>query len=688
MSRLVVLVALLAVGVACSSGKTGASAVAPPQPDGGTPDAGTGGVLAFQADPPTVYVAKVKNLLVGLPPTDPEVMAVTADPTQLKPLVQGWMQLPQYTQKMERFFELAFQQTQVTVADYADQAYPRQIAVNTTLTPLLLQNLQESFARTMLELIGEGQPLTVAMTTPKFMMTTALKELYAFFDAWEVDDSATVTDTFKKNNKGLQITVETAQGPIPIAQTLDPTNANYMHWYDPDAATEDSTIAGCAMDPIVYPVSAFTLHWLLYGTLDNRTLADGTKCPQAGGTAAAPQLTTADFADWTMVTIHPPATGQAAALFYDLPTLRAATDLALTIPRIGFFSTPAFFANWQTNLSNQMRVTLNQALIVALGSSVDGTDPTVTPGNPPPGLDAAHATGVCYGCHQTLDPLRSIFSANYSWNYHDQLDTTLTAQPGIFAFRNVIQPVSSLVDFGNVLAAHPLLPAAWVQKLCYYANSSPCAPDDPEFQRIVGVFQSSSFSWSALVAEIFSSPITTNASPTQTTTLNGEVVAVSRRDHLCAALNNRLGLTDVCGLQATTKKQLTQPVPEIVSGLPSDGYGRGSTTPVLPNQPTLFYRAATENICEVIAAEVIDVAASKQATGTKYWSSGDPTAAIADFVSIVMGLVPSDPRSSPAASLLQAHFAGAMQQGATATAALQSTFVAACLAPSAVSIGM
>ena len=107
-----------------------------------------------------------------------------------------------------------------------------------------------------------------------------------------------------------------------MAQTLDPTNANYMHWYDPDAATEDSTIAGCAMDPIVYPANGFTLHWLLYGTLDNRNLADGTKCPQSGGTAAAPQLTTADFADWTMVTIRPPATGEAAAAFYDLPTLR------------------------------------------------------------------------------------------------------------------------------------------------------------------------------------------------------------------------------------------------------------------------------------------------------------------------------------------------------------------------------
>ena len=71
------------------------------------------------------------------------------------------------------------------------------------------------------------------------------------------------------------------------------------------------------------------------------------------------------------------------------------------------------------------------------------------------------------------------------------------------------------------------------------------------------------------------------------------------------------------------------------------------------------------------------------------WSSAQPDAAIADFVSLVMGLVASDPRSAPATALLQSHFASAMKQtGTTATAALQSTFVVACLAPSAVSIGM
>jgi hypothetical protein len=53
-----------------------------------------------------------------------------------------------------------------------------------------------------------------------------------------------------------------------------------------------------------------------------------------------------------------------------------------------------------------------------------------------------------------------------------------------------------------------------------------------------------------------------------------------------------------------------------------------------------------------------------------------------------MGLVPSDPRAVPATTLLQGHFTSAMAQGASASDALKSTFVVACQAPSAVSIGM
>jgi hypothetical protein len=334
-----------------------------------------------------------------------------------------------------------------------------------------------------------------------------------------------------------------------------------------------------------------------------------------------------------------------------------------------------------------MRVTMNQALIVALGSAVDGSDTTIPPSTP--GLDTTHATTpACVACHQTLDPTRSILAANWSWNYHQQTDPTYSSQDGLFAFRGVIQNVTSLAELGTTLATHPLFAAAWVQKLCYYANSEACDASDPEFQRLVGVFTSSSFSWTALVQAFFASPLTTYASATTTAATQGEVIAVSRRDHLCAALDARLGFTDVCGLLATSTAAQKTAIPEIVAGLPSDGYGRGAVAPVLPNQPTLFFRAGTENICEAVAAMVIDVPTSKQQAGVTQWSSGQPAAAIEAFVGTVMGLTPSDPRASQALSLLNAHYASALQQGATATSALQSTFVAACLAPSAVSIGM
>jgi hypothetical protein len=654
------------------------------------------GSSSFQADPVTVYVAKVKNVLVGLPPTDAEIQAVQGDPTQLGSLIDGWMQLPQYTQKMMRFFELAFQQTQVAYTDFSDQAYPKQIDVNSSTIPLLIQNAQESFARTMLQLVSQGQPLTQSTTTTQFMMTTAMKEMYAFLDVWDVDDAGNVNDHFKAANPKLQITVEAAQGPIPIAQTLDPTSASYMHWYDPDVATAGQGVAGCQTDRIVYPVSAITLHYLLHGSLDGRDnpMAGGTRCPQLGGNANAPQFQASDFTDWTMVTIRPPNAGEATATFYDLPTLRTATTLVLHVPRVGFFSTPAFFANWQTNTSNTMRVTMNQTFIVALGSMVDGTDNTTPPGVP--GLDTgadggtAHASDPnCYVCHKVLDPSRSIFSSTYSWNYHEQDETLWSSQPGMFAFRGVIKPVQTMGDLGGVLAGHPDFAAAWVQKVCYWANSAACDATDPIFQQIVSDFASSNFQWNGMVKELLSSALVTYATETKTADSVGEVVAVERRDHLCAALDARLGFSDVCQLATLYGKgtAATGTIPQIVSGLPSDAYGRGAVAPVLPNVPTLFFRAGVENLCEAVAQMVIDVPASKQTPGAKQWSSSQVDPAIADFVSIVMALEPSDPRSAQATTLLKSHYTAALASG-TPTAALQSTFTAACSAPSSVSMGM
>src|SRR5260370_10553037 len=106
-----------------------------------------------------------------------------------------------------------------------------------------------------------------------------------------------------------------------------------------------------------------------------------------------------------MVTLRTPNGGESTTPFYDLIKLRDPKTTELVVkytPRVGFFSTPAFFANWQTNTSNQARVTINQTLIVALGAQIDGTDSTVP--QQTPGLDTKHATDpACVYCHQTLD---------------------------------------------------------------------------------------------------------------------------------------------------------------------------------------------------------------------------------------------------------------------------------------------
>jgi hypothetical protein len=267
------------------------------------------------------------------------------------------------------------------------------------------------------------------------------------------------------------------------------------------------------------------------------------------------------------------------------------------------------------------------------------------------------------------------------------METAFASQPGLFAFQGVTQPVASLDDFGRVLARHPLFAQAWAEKLCNYANSRPCEANDPEFQRVVDAFKASSYSWSTLVRELLASPMTTNAVATKTLADDGEIIAVARRDHLCAALDVRLGFNDICGLKNTAagKGAAIATIDEIVAGLPSDGYGRGSLAPVLPNAPSLFYRAAAENICASVADLVIDAAVP--VPNAKQWSSRSPDAAIADFVQTLMALTPSDPRSAPSVTALKGHFTTASQT-ATPSVALKSTFIVACVAPSSISIGL
>jgi hypothetical protein len=53
-----------------------------------------------------------------------------------------------------------------------------------------------------------------------------------------------------------------------------------------------------------------------------------------------------------------------------------------------------------------------------------------------------------------------------------------------------------------------------------------------------------------------------------------------------------------------------------------------------------------------------------------------------------MALGSADPRAAAATQILKQHFTDAEGQGVSATDALKSTFVVACLSPSTIGIGM
>ena len=379
-------------------------------------------------------------------------------------------------------------------------------------------------------------------------------------DVNTVDDNEKVYDKFKAANSTLSIIVQDTDSSVTLTNSTTPTDPKFMQWYYPGLSTVQPTQPSpqCQAHSRTYPASAMTVHDLLYGSLDQLNFGTGITgtCGAYGGNNSNSAFTTDDFGEpgWQMVTIRQPTGTEKPTAFYDIPTLRGSQTLILNTPRVGFYTTPAFQANWPTNTSNQMRATINQAFIVGLGAQVDGTD-TTDPGPNPPGLDQAHtsAGAACVGCHRILDPSRSILEATYSYGYGKQtVDSGLTTQPGWFVFNGVVDKnITKIDDLGAQLANHVMYPAAWVQKLCFDANSEACDPSDPVFIRIVTDFKNTGL-WTTLVEDLFSSPIVTNAVPTQTGTNIGELVSVARRDHLCTLLNARLGLVDTCGLDIVT----------------------------------------------------------------------------------------------------------------------------------------
>ena len=632
---------------------------------------------------PYAYVSKVKNLLTGLPPTEAEVQAVVQNPNALRGLIDQWSVLPEHRAKMLDFFRNAFQQNQVSLpALQASLGVPNGFFVNDTapynITPVLERSLMDSFSLTVWRMIAAERPLHEALTTKQYMLNPPLMSLLSFVDELQVSDAGLVSNRFLLRNPSFAFTLDASTQGIPITETLNPSSPYYMRWSNPVGAA-------CRQSVLNYnstqtnsgsPDNAVNLFNFLFGKMTGG-------CTVGTINRFRPQWTEADWNDWRPVTIEQvDASQESSPRFYDLYALRGTFLMKLKVPRVGFFGTLAFQANWATNSANLNRVTANQTLIVALGKSFDGSGTTVPILDS--NLDPEHAARgtSCYTCHQTLDPFRQFFRQSYSLYYHDQTDSSQRRLPASFAVDGVQASGEGVGDLAKILASHPRFAVAWTQKLCHWANSLPCMETDPEFERIANLFRRSGYQWKTLVRELFSSPLITMARNTKTKETRGMALSVARRDHLCVALSNRLGIPDVCAMKTPEPSALGTAVRRYAAFVPVDGYDRGLEIGSLSTDPSAFFRIATESMCMLLADRVVDSSSPSR------YSSLQSEAAIDDFVATIMTLLPSDPRSSEARQILREHFEAAKSSGSSASEALKSTFTLACASPSSVIMGL
>ena len=448
------------------------------------------------------------------------------------------------------------------------------------------------------------------------------------------------------------------------------------------------------MPPRSRPIPGSTnLFHVLLGVVDRDSTNNGQGSTNLGcfEHAIQPYFTPQDLSDWQMVTITSTGT---PIVSYNLPALRAATTLPSRLPRVSFFTTPSFLAVWNTNDSNQHRVTANQALLAALGEGF--TNATASIPTPPSsvGLDGQHAVtrlGLLRLPQEPrsdapvlAEPVR-LQRPGAGQGDVDRRQLRLRRrhaerhQPG--RLRQVPGPGHRHAGRGQPVNRFAL---ATAQHLCFFANSAACEETDPEMRRVALAFQNASYDFKTLVRELFASPLVTAWSSTATFAADGVTISVARRDQLCAALSNRLGKPDLCEIVTPTPTGVTTATNRLAGSIPADAFSRGSQLPVTPPDPNLFYRAASELVCEAIAAKVVDGPAATNI----YTSATGSAAAMTDMVGKVMGLPPSDPHYAGALKALQDHYNGAVAARSTTTASLRSTFAAACQSPTSLALGI
>lgn len=663
----------------------GPGTIMPPAPGGnGGPVATPYTALGFEALPLRVGASKAKDLLTGLALTPEEMTVIGADPSVLGGLVDSWVARPEAHATLQAFFADTFQQRPISLPDVKEFAFHFSMYTDHPYGDdgRIKRALQEMFARTALALVDEGRPFNEVATTDRFMLNLPLIAALSFIDARPHDDRARLVEPANwilKKFPGFTVfstmsvdPTTNVQTPIPFEESIDPASPNFMRW------TRKISNLGC-MNSTKGDNAIIYAYLALYGA----RIGCG-----AGWTS---EFTAAEWDTWRWVTLREARAGEEPDLFWNLPKFRDPKfrELVVTTPRIGFFSTPAFFAKWPTNAANSFRVTLNQTLIVALGHAL--TDASIVPVVQTTSSEADHAQmgTICYGCHQTLDPARDFFRQQFSTAGTPRppgvpLVGMPTLDPTTFSING--SPVvrgRGIQDLGRALATHPQFASAWTQKLCVWANTIPCAEDDPEFKRVAEKFRSSGFNFKILLRELLSSPLTTYAEPTRSAEVNGVVPSIARREVLCNRLSARFRKKDYCRLAEVfnTYDQPTQnPGLRLSLGVPASDHGRGEATAVMPRDPSLLFGPAASGLCAQLASESNDM----------LLNPSDLKKTFADFVTLIMGIPPADPLYDPLLTIVRGHYEAALKTPPARTSidALRSTLRMACTTPLATSQGL
>jgi hypothetical protein len=463
---------------------------------------------------------------------------------------------------------------------------------------------------------------------------------------------------------------------------------------------------------------------------DNPGLACALKLDN-GGYFSEPLLSLGDYqgdGSWYTVDIEQPSGhgnevgAQGLTKFWQVPKLAREArmsgqpvQLKLRSKQAGFISSAGFLSTWPSNIDNQLRVTSNQAVLVALGQGLSGVlRPDYTPkygGQSLNDSDDAHASDPeCYACHQTLEPMRTLLLSSLNYRYSHQLDSEKQKYTGQLYYGSMERDGQGIEDFAQMLSEHDWFPIAWTQKLCRFANAAPC-PKGEELDRVVSVFKDSGLRFDVLLKTLFSSPLTTGSrcgtglgAPPEAT--------IARRGTFCSQFNHGVGSEassdgtfNLCGQDGTRPlfknsnpnnndldKALRRNVKNAMAAVPADTYSRDQAATIVNGNTSLFIYGNREASCSHYAKnQPIDSKATNAdevgAFDQAFVEGLSRQEAIGKLLNVVMGLVDGHPMREDLKALLEKHATTLETDGNDERTIRQSLFMVACMSPGSAGVG-